>query len=280
VGKSTLVNALVGQKISIVAPKPQTTRHRILGIATGDEHQIVLIDTPGMHSGEGRAMSRQLNRTARGAIAEGEVVLLVTDATRWTDEDEEALTAAAGSGVPVVLVLNKVDLVADKGTLLPRIAELSRRHPFAAVVPVSARQRKGLDGLTDALVALLPESGPIHDLDDITDKSERFLVGELVREQVMRQLHAELPYSAAVVVDAFEAGGSLTRINASILVEREGQKGIVIGAGGSRLKSIGSAARISIERLLGTRVFLELAVRVRESWSDDEVALRQLGYGE
>jgi GTP-binding protein Era len=280
VGKSTLVNALVGQKISIVAPKPQTTRHRILGIATGDEHQIVLIDTPGMHSGEGRAMSRQLNRTARGAIAEGEVVLLVTDATRWTDEDEEALTAAAGSGVPVVLVLNKVDLVADKGTLLPRIAELSRRHPFAAVVPVSARQRKGLDGLTDALVALLPESGPIHDLDDITDKSERFLVGELVREQVMRQLHAELPYSAAVVVDAFEAGGSLTRISASILVEREGQKGIVIGAGGSRLKSIGSAARISIERLLGTRVFLELAVRVRESWSDDEVALRQLGYGE
>lgn len=280
VGKSTLVNALVGQKISIVAPKPQTTRHRILGIATGDEHQIVLIDTPGMHSGEGRAMSRQLNRTARGAIAEGEVVLLVTDATRWTDEDEAALTAAAGSGVPVVLVLNKVDLVADKGALLPRIAELSRRHPFAAVVPLSARQRKGLDGLTDALVALLPESGPIHDLDDITDKSERFLVGELVREQVMRQLHAELPYSAAVVVDAFEEGGSLTRISASILVEREGQKGIVIGAGGSRLKSIGSAARISIERLLGTRVFLELAVRVRESWSDDEVALRQLGYGE
>lgn len=280
VGKSTLVNALVGQKISIVAPKPQTTRHRILGIATGDAHQIVLIDTPGMHSSEGRAMSRQLNRTARGAIAEGEVVLLVTDATRWTEEDEAVLTAAVESGRPVVLVLNKVDLVADKGTLLPRIAELSRRHPFAAVVPVSARQRKGLDGLSNALVALLPESGPIHDLDDITDRSERFLVGELVREQVMRQLHAELPYSAAVVVDAFESGASLTRISASILVEREGQKGIVIGAGGARLKSIGSAARISIERLLGTRVFLELAVRVRESWSDDEVALRQLGYGE
>lgn len=280
VGKSTLVNALVGQKISIVAPKPQTTRHRILGIATGDSYQIVLIDTPGMHAGEGRAMSRQLNRTARGAIAEGEVVLLVTDATRWTDEDDAVLAAAVDSGRPVVLVLNKVDLVADKGTLLPKIAELSRRHPFAAVVPVSARQRKGLDGLADALVALLPESGPIHDLDDITDRSERFLVGELVREQVMRQLHAELPYSAAVVVDAFESGASLTRISASILVEREGQKGIVIGAGGSRLKSIGSAARISIERLLGTRVFLELAVRVRESWSDDEVALRQLGYGE
>lgn len=280
VGKSTLVNALVGHKVSIVAPKPQTTRHRILGIATGEDRQIVLIDTPGLHSAEGRAMSRQLNRTARGALGEGDVVLLVAEAARWNDEDEAVLAAAIDSGRPVVLALNKVDLVTDKGTLLPRIADLVRRHPFAAVVPVSARQRKGLDRLADELAGMLPEAGPLYDLDDLTDRSERFLVGELIREQVMRQLHAELPYSAAVVVDAFEAGPSLTRISASILVERDGQKGIVIGAGGARLKSIGSAARLSIERLLATRVFLELAVRVRESWSDDEVALRQLGYGE
>lgn len=280
VGKSTLVNALVGHKVSIVAPKPQTTRHRILGIATGEDRQIVLIDTPGLHSAEGRAMSRQLNRTARGALGEGDVVLLVAEAARWNDEDEVVLAAAIDSGRPVVLALNKVDLVTDKGTLLPKIAELVRRHPFAAVVPVSARQRKGLDRLADELAGLLPEAGPLYDLDDLTDRSERFLVGELIREQVMRQLHAELPYAAAVVVDTFEAGPSLTRISASILVERDGQKGIVIGAGGARLKSIGTAARLSIERLLGTRVFLELAVRVRESWSDDEVALRQLGYGE
>jgi GTP-binding protein Era len=280
VGKSTLVNALVGHKVSIVAPKPQTTRHRILGIATGEDRQIVLIDTPGLHSAEGRAMSRQLNRTARGALGEGDVVLLVAEAARWNDEDEVVLAAAIDSGRPVVLAMNKVDLVTDKGTLLPKIAELVRRHPFAAVVPVSARQRKGLDRLADELAGLLPEAGPLYDLDDLTDRSERFLVGELIREQVMRQLHAELPYAAAVVVDTFEAGPSLTRISASILVERDGQKGIVIGAGGARLKSIGTAARLSIERLLGTRVFLELAVRVRESWSDDEVALRQLGYGE
>jgi GTP-binding protein Era len=280
VGKSTLVNALVGQKISITAPKPQTTRHRILGIATGNDWQLVLIDTPGLHPAEGRAISRHLNRTARAALEEADAVLLVTEAGRWTDDDEAALSAAVDSGRPVVLALNKVDLVADKESLLPRIAELARRHPFAAVVPVSARRRKGLDRLASELAKLLPAAGPIYDLDDLTDRSERFLVGEMIREQVMRQLHAELPYAATVVVDAFEAGPQLTRIAATVLVEREGQKGIVIGAGGARLKSIGSAARISIEKLLGTRVFLELAVRVRESWSDDEVALRQLGYGE
>ncbi len=280
VGKSTLVNALVGQKISITAPKPQTTRHRILGIATGKDHQIVLIDTPGLHPAAGRAISRHLNRTARAALDEADAVLLVAEAGRWTDGDEAALAAAIESKRPVVLALNKVDLVADKSALLPKLAELARRHAFMAVVPISARRRKGLEGLVDELARLLPEAGPIHDLDDLTDRSERFLVGEMIREQVMRQLHAELPYAATIVIDAFEAGPELTRIAATILVERDGQKGIVIGAGGSRLKSIGSAARISIEKLLGTRVFLELSVRVRESWSDDEVALRQLGYGD
>lgn len=280
VGKSTLVNALVGQKISITAPKPQTTRHRILGIANGPDWQIVLIDTPGLHPAEGRAMNRHLNRTARAALDEGDAVLLVAEAGRWTDDDETALSAAIESRRPVVLALNKVDLVADKGTLLPRIAELARRHPFAAVVPLSARRRKGLDGLTRELARLLPESEALYEADAITDRSERFLVAEAIREQVMRQLHAELPYAATVVVDAFAASPRLTRIAATILVEREGQKGIVIGAGGARLKSIGSAARITIERLLGTRVYLELSVKVREGWSDDEAALRQLGYGE
>jgi len=280
VGKSTLVNAMVGQKISITTPKPQTTRHRILGIVTGDAHQIVLIDTPGLHPAKGRALSRHLNRTARAALEEADAVLLVVEAGRESDDDEAAISAAIDSKRPVVLALNKVDLVRDKSTLLPKIAELSRRHAFAALVPISARRRQGLEGLTAELVRLLPDQGPLYDLDDLTDRSERFLVAELIREQVMRQLHAELPYAATVVVDAFEAGPALTRIAATILVERDGQKGIVIGAGGARLKSIGSAARISIEKLLGTRVFLELTVRVRESWSDDEVALRQLGYGE
>jgi GTP-binding protein Era len=280
VGKSTLVNALVGQKISITTPKPQTTRHRILGIVTGDAHQIVLIDTPGLHPAAGRALSRHLNRTARAALKEADAVLLVVEAGRESNDDEAAILAAIDSKRPMVLALNKVDLVRDKSTLLPKIAELSRRHAFAALVPISARRRQGLEGLTAELVRLLPDQGPLYDLDDLTDRSERFLVAELIREQVMRQLHAELPYAATVVVDAFEAGPALTRIAATILVERDGQKGIVIGAGGARLKSIGSAARISIEKLLGTRVFLELTVRVRESWSDDEVALRQLGYGE
>lgn len=278
VGKSTLTNALVGQKISAVSPKPETTRHRILGIVAREFAQIVLIDTPGMHGKTARALARYLTRTAGGALLDADAVLLVVEATRFGDSDATVLARAIDAGKPIVVALNKIDEIADKTALLPLIDSVAARHSFAAVVPISARRRDGLDALAAALIALLPTGEPIFDLDEVTDKSERFIAGELIREQVMRQLDAELPYAAAVVVDAFERDGALTRITATVFVERESQKGIVIGAGGARLKSIGSAARVALEKFVGGKVYLDLVVRVRDAWSDDEQALRQLGY--
>ena len=280
VGKSTLVNALVGFKVSIVAPKPQTTRHRITGVLNRDDGQVVFVDTPGLHDAGGHAINRQLNRAARGALGEADVIALVVDAQRWTDEDETALSAAAQAGRPVVLVLNKVDRIADKGSLLPKIAELSRRHAFAALVPVSAGKRDNLEALVRALLALLPEAPAMFGPDEVTDRSERFLVAELVREQLVRQLHAELPYSTTVEVEAFRREKKVLKIAATIWVERDGQKGIVLGAGGAQIKRIGTFARREIERQFGERCHLELHVKVREGWSDDEAALRQFGYAD
>jgi GTP-binding protein Era len=280
VGKSTLVNALVGFKVSIVAPKPQTTRHRITGVLNREGLQIVFVDTPGLHDAQGQAINRQLNRAAHGALAEAHVVALLVDAGRWTTEDEAALQAAIRTGQPVVLVLNKVDRIADKGSLLPRIAELSRRHAFAAVVPLSASKRDNLDALVRALADLLPEGEPMFGPDDVTDRSERFLVAELVREQLVRQLHAELPYATTVSIEAFKRERKVLKVAATVWVEREGQKGIVVGAGGESAKRIGSAARREIERQFGERVHLELHVKVRDHWSDDEAALRQFGYAD
>jgi GTPase len=278
VGKSTLVNALVGFRVSIVSARPQTTRHRILGISTIDGGQIVYVDTPGLHGGARRAMNRYMNRAAAGSLEGVQAAMLVIEAGRWKDDDQRAFDAVRDSGLPTVLVINKVDKIKDKSSLLPFIAEVGREREFAAIVPVSATRGTALADLQKTLLALLPEGEPQFGEDEITDRSERFLVAELIREQLMRQLGDELPYSSTVEIEQFKEDGRLLRIGAVVWVEREGQKGIVVGAGGSQMRSIGQAARIAIERLLERKVFLELWCKVRENWSDDEAQLRRFGY--
>ena len=282
VGKSTLTNALVGAKVSIVSNRPQTTRHRLLGIASFPQGQIVLVDTPGLHREQGKfkasAMSRVMNRAARGSLEDVDAAVLVIEAGRWDEEDTLAYNVLSDAGIPVVLIVNKVDRLKDKSALLPFLAEVSQGRSFAAVHPVSALKRKGLESLVKDLLALLPEQPPMFGEDEITDRSQRFLAGELVREQLMRQLGEELPYATTVEIQRFAEDGALLRIGAVIWVEREGQKAIVIGKGGTRLKEIGAKARQQMERLFGAKVFLETWVRVREGWSDDEAALKAFGY--
>ena len=278
VGKSTLVNALVGAKISIVSNRPQTTRHRLLGIATFPEGQIVLVDTPGLHKQQKKAMNRVLNRAARGALEGIDAGVLVIEAGRWDEEDTLAFNVLGDAGVPVILVVNKIDQMKDKTALLPFLAQVSEGRNFASVHPVSALKRNGLHTLAKDLLALLPEAPPMYAEDEITDRSERFLAGELVREQLMRQLGAELPYATTVEIERFTEDGEMLRIGAVIWVERDSQKAIVIGKAGARLKEIGAKARIGMEKLFGRKVFLETWVRVREGWSDDEAALKAFGY--
>ena len=278
VGKSTLVNALVGAKVSIVSPRPQTTRHRLLGIATFPEGQLLLVDTPGIHREQKRAMNRLMNRAARGALEGVDAALLVVRAGQWDDEDTLAYDALRGAGLPVILVVNQVDRVADKTKLLPYLAKVSEGREFAGVHPISALKRNGLEALVKSVLAHLPEQPALYAEDEITDKSQRFLAGELVREQLMRQLGEELPYATTVEIERFVEDGALLRIGAVIWVERDGQKLIVIGKGGERLREIGTKSRLQMERLFGSKVFLETWVRVREGWSDDEAALRAFGY--
>lgn len=278
VGKSTLVNALVGFKISITSNRPQTTRHRLLGIATFPHGQLLLVDTPGLHREQKRAMNRWMNRAARGALEGVDAALLVIEAPRWDDEDTLAYDALKEAGVPVVLAVNQVDRVKDKTVLLPFLAQISKERDFAAVHPISALKKKGLEPLVDDLLKLVPEQPALYGEDEITDKSQRFLAGELVREQLMRLLGAELPYATTVEIEKFELDGKMWRINAVIWVERDGQKAIVIGKGGERLREIGKRAREQMEHLFDGKVYLETWVRVREGWSDDEAALRTLGY--
>lgn len=279
VGKSTLQNALVGFRVSIVSPKPQTTRHRILGIATRPGAQILFVDTPGMHAEAKRAINRQLNRAARGAIDEVDVLVHVIEAGRWNDEDERVWQALRAAGKPVLLAMNKVDAIKNRELLLPFIAGVTAERDYAAVLLVSARRSDGLQALEREIVARLPEAPPAYGEDEVTDRSERFLAAELVREQLMRQLGQELPYSCTVEIEQYgEREDGVAEIGAVIWVERAGQKAIVIGAAGARLKEVGTAARLAMERLFGRRVFLKLWVRVRENWSDDEAALKRFGY--
>jgi GTP-binding protein Era len=280
VGKSTLINALVGERLSITGPKPQTTRHRILGIVTRPHAQILLLDTPGLHRADARAIGRQLNRTARQALAEADVVVHVVEAGRWTGEDEEVWQALAGLERPKLLVLSKIDLKRDKSALLPFIAKVTANRHYDAVLPVSAKGRDGLDTLERAIVQRLPSGPAVYTQDEFTDRSERFLAAELIREQLMLRLAQELPYATTVEIEQFEERDGGCEIAAVIWVERDGQKSIVIGAGGAQLKAIGTAARHAMERLFGRRVFLRLWVKVRENWSDDEAALRRFGYAE
>ena len=284
VGKSTLVNALVGAKVSIVSPRPQTTRHRLLGIATFPEGQLLLVDTPGIHREQKRAMNRLMNRAARGALEGVDAAMLVVRAGQWDDEDTLAYDALRGAGLPVVLVVNQVDRITDKSKLLPYLAKVSEGRDFAGIHPVSALKRSGLEALVKTVLSQLPEQPALYGEDEITDKSQRFLAGELVREQLMRQLGEELPYATTVEIERFveepSPKGVLLRIGAVIWVERDGQKAIVIGKGGERLREIGTKSRQQMERLFDAKVFLETWVRVREGWSDDEAALRAFGYND
>lgn len=279
VGKSTLLNALIRAHLSIVTPRAHTTRQRILGIANPEGGQILYLDTPGMHGSAKRAINRSLNRTVRAAIEDADVAVQVVAAGHWDDEDAAVHAALAERSIPRLLVVNKVDGVPDKTRLLPFVDGLTQARTWDEVFLVSAAKRSGLVELERAILARLPVGDAHYDPDSYTDRSERFLVGELVREQVMRQLGEELPYATTVEVEHFEdRPDGITDIAAVVWVEREGQKAIVIGAGGRRAKAIGSAARRNIEALLERRVFLKLWVRVRADWSDDDAALKQFGF--
>ncbi|WP_425583019.1 GTPase Era [Zhongshania borealis] len=278
VGKSTLLNHILGQKLSITSRKPQTTRHQVLGIKTEDEVQAIYVDTPGMHLKEEKALNRYMNKTASAAIKDVDLILFLVDRDRWTDDDEMVLRILENARSPVVLVINKVDRLDDKGQLLPLITELQAKYKFADVVPVSALQGHNREELEKVIARFLPENPHMYPEDQITNRSERFLAAELVREKIMRQLGEEIPYSMTVEIEEFTESPRLLEISALILVERDGQKKIIIGEGGSRLRQIGTEARKDMERAFDNKVMLRLWVKVKSGWSDDERALRSLGY--
>jgi GTP-binding protein Era len=278
VGKSTLMNAILGQKISITSHKPQTTRHRILGIKTTEAFQAVYVDTPGLHVHAKKAMNRYMNRAAASTIGDVDVVLFVVEAGAWTEEDDNVLEHVKQHTGPVVLVVNKVDEVADKGQLLPLMQQLAARTGFDEVVPVSARTGDNVERVESVVADKLSVGEPMFPEDQVTDRSERFLAAELVREKLMRNLGQELPYSLTVEIEQFKEEEDRLYIGALIWVERDSQKGIVIGKGGAMLKRVGQHARGDMERLFGQKVFLELWVKVKSGWSDDERLLRNLGY--
>lgn len=279
VGKSTLINALVGTKVSIVTPRPQTTRHRILGIRNEPAAQFVFVDTPGLHSHERKAMNRFMNRTADAAIADAELVLFVSEANRWTSEDERALgRVAATARCPVLAVLNKIDKVHPKGELLEAIADMAGRHAFAEIVPVSARRGDNLDRLAQVVRGYLPESPPLFPATTVSDRSESFRAAEVIREKLTLALRQEVPYGLTVEIERFEREGERLVIGAVIWVERESQKGIVVGKGGALLKRAGRAARLELKAQHGMPVHLDLWVKVRENWADSEEQLMRLGY--
>ncbi len=278
VGKSTLVNALVGSKISIVTPKPQTTRHRVLGILNSDSQQLVFVDTPGLHARARNVMNRSMNRASMASIADADVILLVVEALRLQHEDRAMFERLADIETPVVLAVNKVDQVKDKKALLPFLAEMTGKRDFAAVVPVSALTGEQLDSLLSELGKLLPASPPLYPGDMQTDRGLRFRVAEVIREKLMWRLEKEVPYGVAVEIESLEQADEGLRVAAVIWVERAGQKAIVIGKQGKMLKEAGRAARLELREQLGLPVHIELWVKVRENWSDNERALRQLGH--
>ena len=278
VGKSTLLNHVLGQKISITSRKPQTTRHQVLGIKTEDDYQVIFVDTPGLHKAEEKAINRYMNRAASSAIKHVDLVLFLVDRTAWTEEDQMVLEHVQRAKIPTLLVVNKVDLLEDKNILLPHLQALADRGEFEAIVPVSALRQRNVDMLEQEILKYMPESEHFYPEEQITDRSQRFLAAEIVREKIMRQLGDELPYSVAVEIEEFGLDNEIAHISALILVEREGQKRIIIGDKGSRLRSIGTDARMDMERLFDCKVMLRLWVKVKSGWSDDERALRSLGY--
>ncbi|MFY0664754.1 MAG: GTPase Era [Natronospirillum sp.] len=278
VGKSTLMNHLLGQKISITSRKPQTTRHSLLGIMTEDKTQVIFVDTPGIHQNAPKAINQYMNRSALTALQDVDLVLFIVERTQWTAEDDLVLSHLERVKVPVALVVNKVDQVEDKNSLLPHIQKLSERRDFVAIFAISALKGRKVDDLKQYLLEHMPKNLHFFPEDQITDRSERFLAAEIVREKLMRNLGEELPYELTVEIEDFGFQDRVLHIHALILVEREGQKKIVIGEKGEKLKRIGTDARKDLELLLDTKVMLNLWVKVKSGWSDDERALRSLGY--
>lgn len=278
VGKSTLLNRLVGQKISITSRRPQTTRHRILGIKTESDYQIVFVDTPGLHATQPRAMNRYLNRAAADSLADVDVVVFLTDGVRWQEDDEWVLQKLQDLSCPVIAAINKVDRIADKQALLPFMQMLAGKREFAEIIPLSARTGDRLDALEAAVLEHLPVSSPLYDEDQVTDRSQRFLAAELVREKLFRRLGEEIPYGLTVEIESFKEEGNLLRIHALIWVEKASQKPIVIGHKGQLLKDVGREAREDMQEAFERKVFLQLWVKVKEGWADDERALQSLGY--
>jgi GTP-binding protein Era len=277
VGKSTLLNRLVGMKLSITSNRPQTTRHRITGILTEPDAQLVFVDTPGFQNAHGGALNKLMNRTVTDTLGGVDVVVVVVEARRLTPEDKRLLPLLP-KGMPVILVVNKIDALADKAALLPFLGGAAALHDFAELVPVSAAKGTQVKKLVEAIKKHLPEAPALYGEDEVTDRSERFLAAELVREKLFRLLGEELPYAVTVVIEKFETEGNLRRIHAGIVVDKPGHKAIVIGKGGEKLKQIGTQARIDMEKLFGGKVFLELWVRVKSGWADSQRALKSLGY--
>jgi len=277
VGKSTLMNCLVGAKVSITSKKAQTTRHRIHGVLTTEDNQFIFVDTPGFQTSHTNALNRLMNRSVTSSFADVDVILLVIEAGRW-GAGEETLMAMLPAEKPIILVINKIDRLADKGKLLPFIAQVSALHTFNEIVPLSAEKGVGTEALLAAVAKYLPVMPPIFDADDITDRSERFLAAEILREKLFRNLGEELPYGLAVEIEKFEQEGELRRIFAAIIVDRSAHKVMVIGKEGERLKRISTDARKDMEKLFGGKVWLEAWIKVKTGWADDERALKSLGY--
>lgn len=280
VGKSTLLNYLVEQKISITSRKPQTTRHNVTGVKTVDNVQMIFVDTPGMHANEPKAINRYMNRVALSATQGVDVVIFVVDQTQWTDEDELVLTKLKDQPQKIIVAINKVDQIDDKSVLMPHLTMLSEKFRQAEIMPLSALKGHNLPQLEAEVIKRLPEGEFLFPEDQITDKSSRFMAAELVREKIIRQLGAELPYQVAVEIEQFKEEKACLHIDALILVEREGQKRIIIGEKGSKIKSIGQAARLDMEVMFDSKVMLRLWVKVKSGWSDDDRALQSLGYQE
>ncbi len=280
VGKSTLLNHILGMKLSITSRKPQTTRHQILGVKTSGHVQTIYVDTPGIHQRRGTAINKYMNRAATSVLNDVDIILFVVQAKNWTEEDQAIVEKFKAVSCPVVLVINKIDKLASKKQLLPLINALSLHYDFSEIIPVSALSGTNIDTLEQKIAPLLPENEHIYPDDQVTDRSMRFLASEIIREKLIRELGQELPYTSTVNIDKYDEDESIVHIHATIYVESAGQKAIIIGKKGSRLKSIGTKAREDISKMIGTKVYLNLWVKVREGWSNDERALRGLGYGE
>ena len=278
VGKSTLLNCILQQKISITSKKPQTTRHSILGLRTEGDYQFVYVDTPGIHQGNKKVMNRMMNKTAMSVLRDVDVIAFIVDGTHWEDEDEYVLGLIKQAQIPCILVVNKVDKIDDKAQLLPWIEQISQRHDFAAIIPVSAKTGVQVDELCAKLQTYLPEGPHLFPDDQLTDRSTKFLCAELLREKIFRFCGQELPYSVTVDIESFKDEGNLVRIHALILVEKDNHKRMVIGDKGQKLKEMATGARMDMEKLLGKKVFLQCWCKVKSGWADDERILKQLGY--